>query len=419
MPGAFPGDVVHVTQAKKKKSFAEATQAQITHPSPDRIEPICPDAQRCGGCDWMALPIERQRERKREVLADTLHRLGGISRDFLERQLTVLGGQPLSYRMRVRLQIKRGKVGFFARGTHEVVEVRHCAVCPPPLWRAVTRFRELLSRHPAVEGLEGVEIRRLPEKKESSVYLFVERAALNERALRSLVRALEKEYLVGVQGQVPEPAEQYFLTESVYALVPLGGFLQVHDSINRQLVAEVLSLARETGAQRALDVFCGCGNFTLPLLHQGVDTTGIEVEGPAIEAAQRAAEEQGLGGTFLAQEAEIGLRELSAPSLRKGRAPQGRPEAGASNGHRYDFVVVDPPRRGAKEIVELLERLCSRTLVMISCDPPTLGRDLKALQARGWSVQRVLAFDMFPQTHHIETLSVLSPPHFQEPDPRG
>lgn len=298
-------------------------------------------------------------------------------------------GRGLRYRQRIRLQVEGDRLGLFGAGSHRFVEVERCQVVTDELWRAVERLRHLLRGRGVTREVETVEVRLLPGGDCPSVDLVLSPGAATARVVSQWVELLASDFLVRARGSETLTLERYQLLPDTYLLAPVGGFVQVNHEMNTLLVQAVLSLAARRSLKSALDVFCGCGNFALPLARAGLEVTGVEAHGPAISAARLAAHEQGLVLQLHAQDAAAFLAEAVA------------------RGERHDLVVVDPPRAGAKGLTGYLGQICGQTLVMVSCDPATLARDVKELTSRGFRVASTTGFDMFPQTHHAETLCVL------------
>jgi 23S rRNA (uracil1939-C5)-methyltransferase len=168
-----------------------------------------------------------------------------------------------------------------------------------------------------------------------------------------------------------------------------GGFAQVNLEQNRQLVREVCSAAALTGRERVLDLFCGMGNFSLPLALQAGEVVGVENYAPAIAQAERNSRTNGLANTrFHARPAEAAIRDVAAARA-------------------FDLVVLDPPRTGAYEVMRELLRVLPQRIIYVSCDPPTLARDLVPLLHGGYEVTWSRPFDLFPQTYHTESVTVL------------
>jgi tRNA/tmRNA/rRNA uracil-C5-methylase (TrmA/RlmC/RlmD family) len=189
-----------------------------------------------------------------------------------------------------------------------------------------------------------------------------------------------------------EPSSQQRLVadNGVYTYAPVGAFTQVNVQVNAKLVHKVVELAQSSGAKTFLDLYCGCGNFSLPLAFAGLTGTGVELTGDSIRAAQRAADEQDLRVKFHAAKVHdfLGTRWARAGD--------------------FDVAVLDPPRAGAKDLLGRLLTLKIPRLLMVSCEPGTLARDLQVLVQGGYQLSAVHVFDMFPQTHHVETLVLLT-----------
>jgi 23S rRNA (uracil1939-C5)-methyltransferase len=207
-------------------------------------------------------------------------------------------------------------------------------------------------------------------------------------ALRAATRELDERALVafssdeaGVQTFAPSPG--------VEVGAPVGGFTQVNEGVNQMLVERVLAEVRGARARSFLDLYCGSGNFSLPLLRAGLIGVGVESAAPAIYAARAQATKLGLPGRFVVESCATYLeREQLAPGS-------------------FDVVLVDPPRAGAKDCLASLQKLRAPLLMMIACDPASLGRDLGELVRGGYRLRTIEGFDMFPQTHHVETLAIL------------
>ena len=202
------------------------------------------------------------------------------------------------------------------------------------------------------------------------------------------MRGLE-EHMTLRMGRTEVPVQSYEPASGVPVLAPVGGFTQVNESVNQQLVSKVLEVAATASAESFLDLYCGSGNFSLPLLARGMQGVGVEQSREAIATARRGARALGLEAEFHAQASKAFVQVAQRER------------------RHFDMAVVDPPRAGAKDVVRSLAKLKIPLIVMISCDPATLARDLQDLVAGGYRLRSVDGFDMFPQTHHLETLVVL------------
>jgi 23S rRNA (uracil1939-C5)-methyltransferase len=387
--GAFPGDVVSPANIVAKKGYVRAEARSVVRPSPLRVEPACPIAARCGGCDWMALERAAQLEHKGLVLRDALERTGRFGN--LPAVIPVAGAGPdLAYRARVRFHIDAtGAIGFHAKKSHALVEVEHCLVCRPEIDRALTQLRKIDRR--VLRMFSSVEVRSALEGTAASLRFEVRPGSAPSAATRVALAALPKNIVVTIADE-PEArsgGEQSLeLPGGVRIRALPGVFTQVNPEVNALLVANVVDGARARGVARFCDLFAGVGNFTLPLLAAGMTGRAVERDARAVESARHAAQTAGLAaGEFVSADAAAYLAKI----------PVSEPP--------FDLVIMDPPRRGAKELLADIVRLVPRHVAMCSCDPVTFARDLATLAAAGYELGDVRGFDMFPQTHHLEALA--------------
>jgi 23S rRNA (uracil1939-C5)-methyltransferase len=396
LSGAVPGDRVELGAVAESKGLVTAHSFRLLEPSSLRVAPSCGVAHRCGGCDWMVLPIDEQRRQKREILKEALWRTGKI--DWRERPLElVTGARHEAYRCRVRLQVAGGRVGFFERGSHELVEPDVCRVSSERVNAALGQLRRVAREHAEALGVFAwVEVR---EAGDGTVSVLLEpRAPLPRRqpeSQKALLLALEQEFVVGFGGQAPSQhaGQRFDLTDDTFMLSALQGFVQVNWEVNRLLVARVIEGAAARGVTTFLDAYAGSGNFSLPLLRRGLRGLAVESNPSAVGSAREAARLQGLDPEAFV----VGDAARFAA-------------ARAERGERFDLVFCDPPRAGLKTGLEPLARAAARWLAICSCNPVTLARDLSRLVALGFELETIVAFDMFPQTHHLETLAWLRAP---------
>jgi 23S rRNA (uracil1939-C5)-methyltransferase len=389
--GALPGDVIRVEARREHKGHVEAERWSLLTPGTARIEPPCPVARQCGGCDWMALEPTAQREHKLSLLEQALSRTGGF-RELPELELESAGPE-LGYRNRLRFQIgERGELGFFARGTNELVVVPGCLVADPALERAFQGLRSLAREFGAALGrFAAAELRVAPEPQRPSLRLEPRGSVdLLAPAQRLLQDELSARFDVSVTGREDAGVEQSFeLPGGVTLRVPAAAFTQVNWAVNERLVADVVEGARSRSLTTFCDLYAGAGNFTLPLLSAGLRGTAVEGHAAALAAGRKSAERQGFTAEFVAEDVGRALTRLSRAS------------------RRFELVVLDPPRAGARDVLEKLVLVAARCIAYVACDPVTLARDLKWLAAHGFELEAIKAYDMFPQTHHFETLAWL------------
>jgi 23S rRNA (uracil1939-C5)-methyltransferase len=386
--GAFPGESIRPLSIEAKKGHVRASRFEIVSPSPDRVKPPCPVAAACGGCDFMALSHSAQLREKERLLRSALERTGGVS-GLPERLPFTESDAELGYRSRVRFQVdSEGRLGFFARGSRTVVEIPACLVCRPEINEALTFLRRV-SRE-TLAALSEIEVRYADSEPRVSFLLVPRVRGGAGPTLRAVKAALPPSSVVAVRGEESDgDAVQTFPLPGGARLVAFPGvFTQVNWAVNTALVERVVEGARARGVARFLDAYAGAGNFSLPLLASGMVGTSVERDERAVRCARRAAGELGLPvDGFVVGDAPAKIREL------------------ARRGERFDLVVLDPPRSGAKDVLDGVVRLEPSAIALCSCDPVTLARDVGTLLRRGYRLEEVRGFDMFPSTHHLEALA--------------
>lgn len=353
LEGALPGDVV-LTDGER------VVERRVA--SPDRRAPACPHADRCGGCDLAELRPEARVEALRRTVAHAL-RLDPPPE-------WVPSPRPTGHRARIKLAIEGGRVGYRPPRSHDLVPVDTCLVARDEVRAALDRLRACT----LPDGLDGVEIRSDGER---AVYAFTASGRVDATALAGLGDvALDGRAVAG------EPT----LTLRVGGLslrASPRSFYQVNLEINEALVGHVRDVVLGMRPERVLDLYCGVGNLSLPIADAGVPVTAVELEGQAIADLR----------------ASRGDRPVDAVASAVERYDPTRAA--------FDVVVLDPPRAGAPGVVGRLLRQRPRALVYVSCHLPSAVRDLKDALRAGYALTSVRCFDMFPDTHHFETVLVL------------
>ncbi|HWT03152.1 MAG TPA: class I SAM-dependent RNA methyltransferase [Pyrinomonadaceae bacterium] len=353
---AAPGDRVRarVERTQGRVDFASITE--IVEPSPARVEPPCPYFGRCGGCDFQQLSYEAQLAAKVGIIRDCLRRIARL--DFAEEIHITPSPSAWNYRSRAQWQRDplRRRLGYFERASHRVCDVAACPVLVPELETTLEALRALMK-----EDL-------LPEE------------------------LTEFQAVAGDEGASLAPPAPQLPTREVSRLVggqrysfSAEGFFQINHALLDPLLAFALG---DAGGDTAVDLYCGAGLFTLPLARRFAHVFGVEANATAINFARRNLTDAGLDNATC-DISRVGdwLKETSA-----GLGP-------------VDFLLLDPPRAGAEEgAVEGILALAPRRISYVSCDPATLARDLRPLLAGGYTLATLAAFDMFPQTHHVETV---------------
>lgn len=391
--GALPGDRVRVEEWIVKKSYVEAGKFRLELAGPERVPAPCPIAEACGGCNWMALPHAAQVRYKAALVVEALERTARIK--VVAPPEVVSAGDPLAYRLRVRLHVdERGRVGFFGRRTQQLVEVSACLVAARALAAPIAALGALDATQRSTLGAHfaAVDLRAVPG---GDVELELEpRADLEPRGapVEALVEALSAHAHVALGGGRRAGLRRYELPGGGFLRVPGGGFTQINWAVNAALVAAVVEGALRRGARSFLDLYAGVGNFTVPLARAGLHGVAVELERAAAAALREALREQSLPGV------EVLAGDVPGTLPRLSRKLFG-----------VELALLDPPRSGAKAAVTPLVALAPKHVAYVACDPVTLARDLRALLDAGFELEELRCFDMFPQTHHVETLAWLRP----------
>jgi 23S rRNA (uracil1939-C5)-methyltransferase len=399
VPLTVPGDRVSCRVIKSKRRYVESELLGIIEPSPLRREPPCPFFGSCGGCQWQHISYAGQAHWKNKIFSDLMVRSQLLSADCL-RPIAVA---PDEWRYRNRIQLKCHSsaaglaVGFYRQGSHSIVEVDKCLLVAPPIQMALDLLRSELSDVPCYEYIkqidlscgDGGEVRLLfhvkPEGLQSlRIWLqaFARHHQLNACLLSTLMESPE---IVHGEADLTVLVDQPAL---VLRYGP-GGFVQVNSEQNRRMVATMLELLELKGTESVLDLFCGMGNFSLPLARRVGRVSGVEDYAPSIAKARINAEANNINN------AEFYAADATAMLSRYGTV--GRP----------DLIVIDPPRTGNYPISLELLKVQPTRILYVSCDPATLVRDLTPLVQGGYDIVASQPFDLFPQTWHIESMTLL------------
>lgn len=419
VPLTVPGDRVEVEILEDRKRFARGKLRRLVKAGPERVEAPCRHAPNCGGCQLQQLSREAQLKVKESAFYGAIERLGGIPREtILDAREIVPSPSPYRYRIRCRLNVQRGALGYLERGSHRLVALEECRLLVPALERLVLAIGSYLEQNPiphlrALECCVGEDgegaVSLEPEADAPAGWARKAEGLLSIEGLRGVVALAPQPATHSVSGAgrraPPQPAPQLptiFGDPVVRRQAPLVGglallgrpdaFAQANAAANVALVqAAVDGLGIQAGDQ-VLELYCGAGNFSFALAAQGAQLTAVETSGVSLELAQQAARTQGAGSIrFIAGDAAM---------VAKGFAQEGR---------RFDRVLLDPPRAGAKGLARSLAALSPKRIAYVSCDPATLARDLASFSALGYRVTQATPIDMFPQTSHVEGVVILEP----------
>ena len=382
---AAPGDRLRVRVDRVKGNVSFAQIEEILYPSPQRVEPPCPYFGRCGGCDFQQMTYQAQLDAKVEIVRDCLRRLARIE-NLPEFQI-IAAPNAWHYRSRAQWQYDsvRQKLGYFESGSRNVCDVAECAVLAPELQQTLNRLREQMQvgslpqdvrDFRAVLGDNGVSIApsvSSPTVTEDSPSIK------NREEIREIIRSIH--------------GETYHLNAE--------SFFQANDGLLPELIDAAIG---EVSGETALDLYCGAGLFTLPLARRFKQVVGVESDSVAASFAR-----DNLANACLTN-AEVFKSDVGVwfEAVRRGDSRKLSESSATILQSQVDLILLDPPRTGAESrVIAGVLGLKPQRISYVSCDPATLARDLKKLIAGGYTLTSVRAFDMFPQTHHVETVAHL------------
>ena len=348
VPRAAPQEEVLAKITLVKKNFAEAEILEVLKPSPERRTPPCPVAATCGGCNWQHLTEDEQRRQKYSLVLETIKKFNpDLDFEYLPLQPSP---RVLRYRNRIQPKSKNGRFGFFARNSHEIVDIKDCLITEEALTEKFQEVRQWVAQKKSAPGVQRLEM-YISEKEEVRYGLITDEDD-------------------GI------------------------GFSQVNRFQNEDLVKTALSWAAGEKYKRVFDLYAGSGNFTFPLAEQfpHSEVLGVELNPKLVEKARTRTQDPRV--RFFMSDVESYLRKTTISN--------------------EDLVVLDPPRAGCSEFsMRKLAESRPRRIIYISCHPVSLARDLKwffaAAKEAGipWKLSRVQTFEMFPQTDHVETIAEL------------
>lgn len=413
VPLVLPGEKVRIAPLKRRKQYVEGRLLELLAPSPLRTHPECLLFGRCGGCDLQHTGAASQLRLKEEILREILIR-GGMGQQALETCMEppVAAPSPFGYRQRIRLRVDfKGRWGYYRHRSHKVEPLEACPLAHPEINKVLARLkgsepmRRLLPHTGAMELLlspaDGavaivLHFDRKPRATDRNLAIEIED---NVAGIKNIFLSVPGYGMSGPFRKEKSDGNEKLLrftmplppsSRRITLTFEPGGFCQVNLAQNEKLVQTLLSWADVGPGERGLDLFCGMGNFSLPLALKAKEVVGMDLQGSAIRSAKRNALQNDIANCRFEKKSGLdGLKTLLA------------------RGERFDFVLLDPPRQGCGELIPLLPGLGAGRIIYISCDPATLARDLTGLRRNGYAVRRMMLVDMFPQTHHMETITLL------------
>jgi len=399
--GALPGEKVMFKYTAINRKFDEAYVDEVLEASEDRVEPGCPHFQICGGCSMQHMAVENQIHHKQKAMLDALEHIGKVTPETVFEPMV---GDHWGYRRKARLGVrhvrKKNKVlvGFRERSGGFLADIDSCKVLHPSVGEKLTDFQDLIMQMEAKETIPQIEV---AVGDEATALVFRHLEPLNDKDLQLLIEfGKTHDFQIYLQPKGPttvhcvwpeNPGLFYehpeFDTKVMFAP---QDFFQVNSSINRKMVPRAVELLELDGSQKVLDLFCGLGNFTLPIAKNAAEVVGVEGDNIMVQRAKQTALDNGISNTsYFAFDLTADVK--SEPWMKQ----------------KYDRILLDPPRSGAKEVIEQFGKLGASRIVYVSCHPGTLARDAEELVSKqGYHLVGAGVMDMFPHTAHVESIAV-------------
>lgn len=398
--GALKDEKLLVQIQKRSSSYDQATTLEVLEPSPARITPRCEAFQVCGGCSLQHLGGDDQVALKQQALLDMMTHAGLTA----GKILPPLRSEPWGYRKKARLGVKyvakkeRVLVGFRERNSPFIADMRRCEVLLPEVGQQLELLSQMIGKLEARAQIPQIEV----AADANHVQLVLRHLQPLSEHDRELLVAFAKthRFLVQLQPGGPDTVHNLFPEEQTLYLDPVGDgsirigfgaldFVQVNSEVNRQMVHQALQLLDLQSEERVLDLFCGLGNFTLPMATRCAQVTGVEVDTAMVARARESAAQNAVSNTDY-HSVDLTQADPEVDWMRR----------------EYDKILLDPPRSGALEIAQLIGRFKARRIVYVSCQPSSLVRDAAIICGQGYAMTHLGVMDMFPQTAHVESMAV-------------
>ena len=409
--GALPGELATVRVIGKSSRTAEAIAKDILVASTLRAQPECTHALICGGCSLQHLPHHAQLEHKRQTLDELMSREGVPLKKVA--YLPTLTSSTLGYRRRARLGVRwvhakdRLLIGFRERASNFIADIDECPVLDPRIGLSLSKLEETIASLSTPDRIPQIEV----VAGDDTVAIVVRHLDPLTEGDRERLSSLGKQsgWHVYLQPKGPDSVARLWPSDGnqflTYRIGEFGleyqfavtDFTQINGAVNRAMIFQAMDLLDLQGSERVLDLFCGLGNFTLAAATRCSEVVGVEVSGTMVERVLQNARHNSLDNVrAVAFDLTHTVSDQSWAN------------------ENYDILIIDPPRSGAKEVLEDLSLKQINRVLYVSCNPTTLARDARILVDRGYSMTHLGMLDMFPHTAHIESMAL-----FVNRGPRG
>ncbi len=384
--GLLPQESAEVVITGDKKQYAQAQVKRRLNDSPERVTPRCPHFGICGGCQQQHASVPLQQRSKQAALSR-----------LMKREVDeIIAAEPWGYRRRARLSLnyqpktQRLQMGFRKISASDIVDIHQCPVLVPRLEALLPALRECLTDLKSARHLGHVELVLADNGPLMILRHTAPLPVADKEKLERFSHSHDLALYLAPQSEILEPLtanQPWYQSGGLRLAFSPRDFIQVNDAVNQQMVATALAWLDVKPDDRVLDLFCGMGNFTLPLAQRAASVVGVEgVAALVAKGQQNAAQNELHNVTFFHENLEEDVTQ--------------QPWAQ----HGFDKILLDPARAGAPGVMQHIIKLAPERVVYVSCNPATLARDSEALLAAGYQIQRLAMLDMFPHTGHLESM---------------
>ncbi len=404
VPFTTIGDKAYIEITDEKRSYLNGKLCKIIEAGPARINPLCPVFGKCGGCNWQHIEYDNQLLFKQNIFNELLWRIGGVKPELILP--IVASPRSFGYRSRAQFKVRAINnllnIGFYQAGTHKIIPLPDtCAILTPSINSSLPEIRHILSKIPDSNKIPQIDVMAGIDDEVIVVFHYIgnKLSRLTDIILHKITTSSKVKGIYIQQGRKNTLVNIFGSKEIHYPVVgcvhsklksSAGGFTQINYNQNINIINSVCEWAELDGTKSILDLYCGNGNFSIPLSFGSARLIGIEEYSPSIIDAINNSENQGIKNIqFHVSKVVEALCKL------------------VTENDKFDLVVLDPPRIGAADSIEKIARLNPENIIYVSCDPSTLARDIKIFCKYGYTVIKTRPYDMFPQTYHLESITHL------------
>ena len=398
---ALPDETVDIKLTEDKKNYAKATVIKYYNQSNERVKPQCEYYQKCGGCELQHISSHLQQQAKYSALINLLQKEGGQNlASVIKDSPQIIADQPYHYRRRARLAINLVKgelfIGFRQAESNQIINIAHCPILVEQLDLLLAPLQNCLRKIIQKKALGHIELIAV----DSGVIIVLRHTLPMTSQDTELLKQFAQEqnislYFYGEElVHITGNKEHYYLINHLKLTFSPLDFIQVNSKINQKMINQALEWLTLKPTDNVLDLFCGMGNFSLPMATLSKSVTGIEGIGALVEKAK-----------FNAQ---LNNKEICAKTYFLINNLDDKQQFNTWNHATFEKVLLDPARAGAYNAAAEIVKIAPEKIVYISCNPATLARDCKQFIDKGYKIAQVAILDMFPQTKHIESMLLLT-----------